>query len=303
MKPKVLLTGASGFLGWNFCQKWKDSYDFVGTYFRNCPSEIDIQWERINLLETKSLMALVQETKPDIVLHLAAIANAAFCEQHPALSHHVNVYTTIALAEAARLADIPMIFSSTDLVFNGSSAPYQEDDFCYPLSQYGSQKQMAEEVLLNDFEGVFVARLPLLFGFAPTYSSNFFTQSLEKFQKGKTVSAFTDEFRTMISADTAGQWLNELIRYTLNTKTENSEKLLHLGGIESCSRYDFAVKTAEIFGFDSQLVLPILQKDLDLFPARPADVSLNSELASKTLLYQAASLEMQLRALFELKDS
>jgi len=294
MPTKVLLTGASGFLGWNICKQENPLYELVGTYFRNQPTDVDIQWARINLLETPQISKLIKEVQPDIVVHLAAIANAAFCEQHPALSHHINVYTSIAVAEASKEQGIPMIFASTDLVFNGSSAPYEEDDFCYPLSQYGLQKEMAEETLLSDFEHVVIARFPLMFGLTPSYTQNFFTTSLAKLQEGETVNAFTDEYRTMISAEVAGEWLNHLIPYCLDTEPSERERVFHLGGSERCSRYDFVIKMTEVFGLDPKLVIPTLQKELDLTPARPADVSLVSTLANKTLSYSPSSLEEQL---------
>lgn len=299
MAIKVLLTGASGFLGWNFCKQVAAKYELVGTYFRNKPSDIDINWVKINLLDTPEISKLIKQVQPDIVVHLAAIANPAFCEQHPALSHHINVYTAVAVAEASQNVGIPMVFSSTDLVFNGTSAPYTEDDFSYPLSQYGLQKQMAEESLLSDFEHVFVARLPLMFGEAPPYTSNFYTQTIEKLQGGESVRAFVDEYRTMISANVAGIWLQKLIEYALDTnlKQEAKEHLLHLGGSASCSRYEFALLMAKEFGLDKQLIVPTLQKELDLTPLRPPNVSLDSSLASRTLFYKAPSLEEQLSAL------
>lgn len=299
MTKKVLLTGASGFLGWNFCKQVSTNYELVGTYFRNLPTDIDINWVKINLLDTPEISKLIDRVQPDIVVHLAAIANPAFCEEHPALSHHINVYTAVAVAEASQKVGIPMIFSSTDLVFNGNSGPYAEDDFSYPLSQYGLQKQMAEESLLGDFEHVFVARFPLMFGEAPPYASNFYTQTIKNLQEGEFVRAFVDEYRTMISANVASMWLQKLIEYALSTNpaTENKEHLLHLGGSESCSRYEFALKMAKEFGLDKQLIVPTLQKELDLIPLRPPDVSLDCSLASKTLLYKAPNLEEQLSAL------
>ena len=292
MPTKVLLTGASGFLGWNFCKQFSVIYELVGTYFRNQPTDINIQWERINLLETPQISTLIKACEPDIVVHLAAIANTAFCERHPALSHHINVYTTLAIAKASQEAGIPMIFASTDLVFNGNSAPYAEDDFCYPLSQYGLQKQMAEEALLTDFEHVIVARFPLMFGWTPSYTQNFFTSSLAKLQIGETINAFTDEYRSMISAEIASVWLHQLIRYSLDSSMNPEASLLHVGGNAS-----YALKMAAIFELDTKLVIPTLQKDLDLTPARPADVSLNINLAKNTLLYNPPSIEKQLIAL------
>ncbi|MFT5646462.1 MAG: dTDP-4-dehydrorhamnose reductase [Aureispira sp.] len=298
MTKKVLLTGASGFLGWNFCKQFSTDYELVGTYFRNQPTDIDINWVKINLLDTPEISKLIERVKPDIVVHLAAITKPAFCEEHPALSHHINVYTAIAVAEASQKAGIPMIFSSTDLVFNGNSGPYTEDDFSYPLSQYGLQKQMAEESLLGDFEHVFVARLPLMFGETPPYTSNFYTQTIKNLQEGEPVRAFIDEYRTLISASVASTWLQKLIEYALDFDSiEEKEQLLHLGGSESCSRYEFAVKMVHEFELDKQLLVPTLQKELDIVPARPPNVSLDSTLASTILLYKAPSLEEQLSLL------
>lgn len=299
MVKKVLLTGASGFLGWNFCQQASNNYELVGTYFRNQPADVDIEWIKINLLDTPEIAKMIDRVKPDIVLHLAAIASPAFCEQHPALSHHINVYTAVAVAEATQKVGIPMIFSSTDLVFNGNSAPYTEDDFSYPLSQYGLQKQMAEESLLGDFDHVFVARLPLMFGQTPVYTSNFYTEAIESLKEGEEIRAFVDEYRTMINTDVASTWLQKLIEYALNSELSNQEKehLLHIGGSESCSRYEFVVKMANHFGLDKQLIIPTMQKELDLIPSRPPNVSLDSTLASQILEYQAPSLEEQLLSL------
>jgi dTDP-4-dehydrorhamnose reductase len=301
MTKKVLLTGASGFLGWNFCKQVSTNYELVGTYFRNKPADIDINWVKINLLDTPEISKLIDRVKPDIVVHLAAITNTTFCEEHPALSHHINVYTAVAVAEASQKAGIPMVFSSTDLVFNGTSGPYTEDDFSYPLSQYGLQKQMAEESLLGDFEHVFVARLPLMFGETPPYTTNFYTQTIKDLQEGEPVRAFIDEFRSMISASVASTWLQKLIEYALDTTPigEEKEHLLHLGGSESCSRYEFTLKMVKEFGLDKQLIVPTMQKELDLVPARPPDVSLDSSLASKSLLYKAPSLDEQLSLLKE----
>lgn len=299
MTKKVLLTGASGFLGWNFCKQVSTDYELVGTYFRHQPTDIDISWVKINLLDTPEISKLIDRVQPDIVVHLAAIANTAFCEEHPALSHHINVYTTVAVAEASQKAGIPMIFTSTDLVFNGNSGPYTEDDFSYPLSQYGLQKQMAEESLLSDFDHVFVARLPLMFGETPSYASNFYTQTIQNLQEGEPVRAFIDEYRTMISAGTASIWLQKLIEYALDSNPIEGEKeyLLHLGGSESCSRYEFALKMVKEFGLNKELLVPTMQKELDLVPARPPNVSLDSTLASNTLFYKAPSLEEQLSLL------
>ncbi|MCH2023516.1 MAG: SDR family oxidoreductase [Saprospiraceae bacterium] len=298
MPLKVLITGSSGFLGWNFCKKFQNVYNLVGTYFRHQPKDLNIDLVHINLIETPLISDLILQSKPDVVIHLAAIANSAYCEDHPALSHHVNVYATLALAKATALQKIPMIFASTDLVFNGNAAPYKEDDFCFPLSQYGIQKQMAEESLLTDFEHVIIARFPLMFGFTPIYTHNFFSSSLQKLQEADSINAFTDEFRSMISSEVAGQWIQRLIEYSLSTKPGDRERIFHVGGVDYLSRYDFAMKMAEVFKLDTNLIIPTLQKDLNLIPQRPEDVCLNSSLAISVLGYTPIDIDEQLNYLY-----
>lgn len=292
-KKKILLTGASGFLGWHFCRLFADKYQITGTYFRNQPQGIEvIDWRRINLIRTPELQQLVQEINPDMIVHLAAIANVGFCEEHPALSHHINVYTTIALAEISQQLEIPMIFSSTDMVFNGASAPYSEDDFCYPLSQYGIQKQMAEDSLLGEFNHVVVARLPLLFGQTPSYGKNFYIQSIQQLQSGEKINAFTDEVRTTISGVEAAKGLERLMQYTF--VAEQPEQLFHLSGDTATSRYDFMLKVAHQYGLDENLIIPVQQQELNLNPPRPADISLTNNLAKEIIGFCPIALEEQL---------
>lgn len=299
MPKKVLLTGASGFLGWNFSKIYQDRYDISGTYFRHQPKDVSIRWHKLNLLETKSVRKLIHEIAPDIIVHLAAISKPNYCENHPALSHHVNVYTSLEIAKVAENLNIPMIFSSTDLVFNGNTGGYTEDDFCYPLSQYGSQKQQAEESLLTDFKQTFILRFPLMFGWTPEYSHNFFTQSLSKLEEKESVQAFTDEYRTLQSANIASQWIDKMIQYLLS-KPDMPVRLLHAGGSERYSRYDFMQLMSTVFELESSLIKACLQHDLNLIPQRPSDVSLDITLAEQLLGFRPPSILHQLQ---QLKDS
>lgn len=297
MKKKLLVTGASGFLGHALCAVLSENYDLVGTYFRNLPENDQVEWVRINLLETKKIAPMLQEHQPTAIVHLAAISNTTFCEEHPALSHHINVYTTVALAEAAALLQIPLLFTSTDLVFNGHSAPYGEDDFAYPLSQYGQQKQMAEELLLADFERTMVLRLPLLFGQAPAYANNFYTNSVAQLKAGENIPAFTDEFRSVLSSTAASQGIALAVAYALEEVPDwaQKERLFHLGANKAYSRYEFMCTVAEQLGLSTSLIKSSLQEQAPYAHTRPADVRLDSHLAKEILGFEPPSLAIQLQ--------
>lgn len=301
MKQKLLITGASSFLGHALCPLLALQYDLVGTYFRNLPDQEEVEWIRVNLLETNKIAALVQQHQPAAILHLAAISNTTFCEQHPALSHHINVYTTVALAEAAAALHIPLVYTSTDLVFNGHSAPYTEEDFAYPISQYGQQKQTAEELLLSDFEQTMVLRLPLLFGKGPAYTTNFFQKSLAQLQAGEAVVAFTDEIRSMISTTAASQGIAQALAYALreNPNRAAKEQLFHLGGPQACSRYEFMIEVAQELGVSTSLIEPSLQETAPYAHTRPANVALESQLAQEVLDFSPPSLATQLQQILQ----
>jgi len=274
-------------------------------YYYNKPNCLHpaITWHRLNLLETKEIPALLNKVAPDLIIHAAAIANANFCEEHPALSHHVNVYASIALAEAAAKLDLPILFISTDLVFNGHSGPYAEDDFPYPLSVYGGQKLAVEESFLNDFEKTMVARLPLLFGWGPSYTQPFLKDWVEKLQAGEIVNAFEDEYRTAISAEDAVKGLEKLVTYLLDNAIDWSAKkrLFHLGGNDRLSRYELGLLIAKYLSLDETLLLPSLQQESTLKAPRPKDVSLTSELARTWLSFKPSSTIEQLQKLNQTK--
>ena len=301
MKKKLLITGASGFLGHTLCTVLASEYELIGTYFRHLPHQEGVKWVCINLLETNKIEELVYDYEPDAILHLAAISNTTFCEQHPALSHHINVYTTVALAEAAAMLQIPLLYTSTDLVFNGHSAPYEEDDFAYPISQYGEQKQMAEELLLTEFERTIVIRLPLLFGKGPAYTNNFYQSSVTQLKAGASVVAFTDEYRSMLHTSVASQGIALALAYALEATPswEHKERLFHLGADQAYSRYDFMIAVAESLGVSKTLITPSLQDQAPRSLIRPANVALDSTLAQKTLGFAPPSLATQLRMIIE----
>ena len=133
----------------------------------------------------------------------------------------------------------------------------------------------------------------------PEYSHNFFTQSLSKLEEKESVQAFTDEYRTLQSANIASQWIDKMIQYLLS-KPDMPVRLLHAGGSERYSRYDFMQLMSTVFELESSLIKACLQHDLNLIPQRPSDVSLDITLAEQLLGFRPPSILHQLQ---QLKDS
>lgn len=285
---KLLVTGASGFLGWNQCLLAKQEWDVYGTYFSH-PGEIPgVTMLKVDLRDFQEIKRIFREIQPAAVIHTAALSSPNFCQSHPNESHLINVTASCNIAGLSADYSIPCVFTSTDLVFNGLNPPYRETDPVCPVNYYGEQKVMAEEGMLERYPMTAVCRMPLMFGIAPPPATSFMQPFIQALREGQQLSLFTDEFRTPVSGKTAA--------FGLLLALEKVKGRIHLGGKERVSRYDFGRALVEVFQLPSAGLKACRQKDVQMAAPRPSDVSLDSSMAF-TLGYTPLSLHEELEAL------
>ncbi len=285
---KLLVTGASGFLGWNLCQLAQQQWDVYGTYFSKTVEIPGVNLIKIDLRDFQELKRLFNEIQPDAVIHTAAQSSPNYCQTYPEESYSINVTASCNLAGLSADYGIPCAFTSTDLVFDGLNAPYKETDPVCPVSLYGQQKVQAEQGMLERYPKVAVCRMPLMFGTAPPTATSFIQPFIKTLREGKELRLFTDEFRTPVSGTTAGKGLLLAL--------ENVEGLLHLGGKERMSRYDFGRLMVDVLELPQENLKACKQKDVPMAASRPPDVSLDSSKAF-ALGYEPVSLGEELEAL------
>jgi dTDP-4-dehydrorhamnose reductase len=283
----LLVTGMSGFLGWHLGVQAQTEWQVIGTYHRNPVRIPGVTGVPLDLQNRQEMDALLAQVQPDAVIHAAAIARPNLCQEQPELSHAINVTASCHLADRCAERDIPLAFISTDLVFDGHNAPYCEDAPVSPVNLYGEQKAAAEQVVLTRHPGAVVCRMPLMFGAAPMAPS-FLQGFLKTLQEGRSLRLFTDEFRTPISGDCAARGI--LLALTKTTR------ILHLGGQERLSRYEFGLIMAEVLNLPTEQLLPARQADVPMAAPRPADVSMDSSRAF-ALGYQPARVRDALTVL------
>jgi dTDP-4-dehydrorhamnose reductase len=183
----------------------------------------------------------------------------------------LNVQVPEKLAALCAGLGIPFVFTSTDLVFDGLSAPYAEQDAMTPVCVYGRQKAQAEAAVLNVYAGALVCRLPLMIGAGVGASPNFSTQMLDHIRRGRPLQLLTDEFRTPVTYRDAAQGLLSLIG--------RASGRLHLGGRSRISRYDLGRRMAGQMGVSPAMIEPVTLDSLDWEAARSPDCSLISDKA------------------------
>ena len=285
---KLLVTGASGFLGWNLCQLAKEAWDVYGTYFSKTVEIPDVTVVKADLRDFQEIKRLFSEIGPAAVIHTAAQSSPNFCQTYPEESHSINVTASCNIAGLSADYGIPCVFTSTDLVFDGLNAPYRETDPVCPVSVYGEQKVMAEQGMRSRYPKVALCRMPLMFGVAPPTATSFIQPFIKILREGKELNLFSDEFRTPVSGVTAAKGLLLAL--------EKVEGLLHLGGKERVSRYDFGRLMVDALQLPQENLKACKQKDVPMAASRPPDVSLNSSKAF-ALGYEPLSLREELEAL------
>uniref|UniRef100_B8HYA7 dTDP-4-dehydrorhamnose reductase n=1 Tax=Cyanothece sp. (strain PCC 7425 / ATCC 29141) TaxID=395961 RepID=B8HYA7_CYAP4 len=290
MKKKLLVTGASGFLGWNLCQMAQADWQVYGTGFAKNIQIPGVHFRHIDLRNFVELKQFLLDIQPDGVIHTAAQSNPNYCQLNPQESYEINVRTSGDLASLCAEMDIPLVFTSTDLVFDGQHSPYRETDPVCPLSVYGEHKVAAERLIQNAHPGAVLARMPLMFGVAASAQS-FIQPFVKILRSGQELKLFVDEFRTPVSAETAARGLLLILQ-------KQFKGILHLGGQERLSRYQFGQQMVEVLQLDPTLLKPCHQADVPMAAPRPRDVCLDSSLAY-SLGYVTRSIREELERLHD----
>ena len=152
---KFLITGSTGLVG---SQVIKDLVQQNHTVYSCYHNEKPFHGTPIQLdLTTQDkIIQTLQETKPDRIIHLAAMTNVELCETEKELATQINTKATETIAKQAAKQQAFFVYVSTDYVFDGKIGMKKEDDATNPLGVYGKSKLEGEHTLNNlaSFTGV-----------------------------------------------------------------------------------------------------------------------------------------------------
>ncbi len=265
-KGNILVTGASGQVGWHLCRYLsRQGYQVTGTYYSHNPDLEGVELLACNLEDPHTLFALCRRDYT-AVIHAAALTHADRCEKMPDLARRVNVEGTRALAELFR-PDTRVIYISTDLVFDGVTGGYSETDTINPVNFYGQSKAEGEQAALTR-PGAVVVRLSLTYGPATPFSAGFSSAMKSLLDSGQPVRLFVDQFRTPIYVGDILRAVERLIEQAPTHRT------YHLGGAERLSRWDFGCLYVDVFGYERTSLQQVTADSVGLVP-RGKDCSLD----------------------------
>ncbi len=257
-KKKLLIFGVSGLTGYKIAKLAEESYDVHGTYNQRFLSLENCIVHKVNLSNKDEVYKIFLSVNPDLVINTTALHNVDYCEEHNGQAIDVNVTAVKRLREDAERFGCKLIHISTDYVFDGNNnKPYVESDQASPISFYGKSKLDGEKILEGSRH--IVVRPSVVYGWTPlelagnTSSSgkpmNFALWVLTKLNKKEPIKIVTDQFASATLADSLAESI-------LKIAESNKSGLYHVSGLSCESRYDFTIKLAEKFGYDTSLVSP-----------------------------------------------
>lgn len=264
--PSVLITGGAGLIGSHVIQA---APRFVPGWTVHAPPR-----RELDLTDFAGVEKWFRKRRPALVLHCAALSRAATCEADPALARRLNIELTRLLVGLAR--DVPFVFLSSDLVFNGEKGNYVEEDAVGPLSVYAQTKAAAEEIVRGHPRHLIV-RTSLNYGHSTAGHRAFNEEIIQSWQQGRVLTFFSDEFRSPIPAEVTARAVWELVG-------RKASGVFHLGGAERLSRWAIAELLLRRHPEFRELAQKGSLKDFQ-GPPRPADTSLNSAKAQALLSF------------------
>lgn len=282
-KKTIIITGSSGFVGKNLYKTLGERHTIVGLD-RN-----ESEWTdyTVDLTDEVAVKRIVKETNPDVLIHVAAVANVEWCEANREESFAINVGGTKHLLGAIS-DNVHFIYISSDYVYDGKKGNFTERDRPNPISWYG-QNKLDSEHLVGKHEKHLILRPTVIYGWDPG-GKNFFMQVYENQKTGKPMNIPVDQY----SNPTYVNLLLEMIEHAIDKPLYGT---FIATGPETMHRYTFALLICEVFGFDRSILNPVETKELAQIAKRPLNCGTDSSKIQRALGMKFSSVKESLLAL------
>lgn len=258
---KLLITGGSGYLGQHLVPRAIANYDVVYSHFSTDPLGMDNSiW--IDLRDGITTDVIVREINPDAIIHLAG------SNRSPDM-HSVIVDGTRNIVAAAEAINARLIYLSTDVLFDGTAAPYVETDVPTPVHAYGRAKTIGEKIVAG-YANQVIIRTSLIYSERIMDMGTRWMKAV--IERGEPLSLFSNHWRNPIHADDLSDACLELVEIDFRG-------ILHVAGREAMTRSDYAMKTLRHWGVGLEGV----SAEPDLSGKFPIDVRLNVDKAQEML--------------------
>jgi dTDP-4-dehydrorhamnose reductase len=271
---KILVTGAGGMLGSDLVQRLAPKHQVVGVGRKPAPHPA-VPFQQVNLTEALRVNDCLDEIKPEVILHAAAMTEVDTCETNRHLALLDNFETTRNICNAANRLDSMVVYFGTDFIFDGKkSSPYVEEDLPRPLSVYGETKLLGERYVRLRAKRYLILRTSWLFG---KQGNSFPKKILRQAEAGNPIRVVTDEFgNPTYTWDLAGA-VSEILEALAAGDEGKRNQIYHVANEGAVSRYELARAILKKRNLPLKLLVPVSQKEAHFPAARPQNSALSTE--------------------------
>ena len=286
---KILVTGSNGLLGQKLIELLVKNQNIQAVATargqNRLPFTEGYEYYSMDITNNEEIEAVISKTRPDAIIHGAAMTNVDQCEFEKDNCWAQNVKAVEDLLSVCAKYDIFLCHVSTDFIFDGAAGPYLENAEANPLSFYGWSKLAAEFAVKNSSIRWAIARTVLVYGIAFDMSrSNIILWVKKSLEEGKNIKVVTDQWRTPTLAE-------DLAIGTFLIADKEAEGIFNISGKDLLTPYDMAIMTADYFKLDKSLITAADSTTFSQPAKRPAKTGFILEKANTILGYQSRSFE------------
>lgn len=272
---KVFVTGVSGQLGHDVMNELhKRGIEGIGSDIQaeyggaqDGTPVTEMPYVQMDITDPEMVEKVIAEAHPDFMVHCAAWTAVDKAEEMPGACRKVNAYGTENIAKACGARGIPVMYFSTDYVFDGKGIrPWEPDDPYDPLDVYGKTKAEGEEAVKKFVKDFFILRIAWVFG---VNGSNFIKTMLKLAETHDTLRVVCDQIGTPT-------YTYDLARLVVDMIGSDKFGIYHVtneGGY--ISWYDFAKAIFETAGITHVTVNPVTTEEYGAAALRPANSRMN----------------------------
>ena len=280
---KILVTGANGLLGHKLCLLLDTDNDvhLVATARKEIGYHLkQSEFRVLDITNPSQTENVILETKPDVVIHTAAMTNVDQCETDREGCWKSNVTAVESVVHACEKINAFLVHVSTDFIFDGTHGPLDEQAIPKPVNYYGESKLAGEQAVMNSKLNWAIARTVLVFGITNDMSrSNIVLWVKKSLEDGKTINVVNDQWRTPTLAE-------DLATGCYLIAKQKKKGIFNISGEGMMTPYDIAIETAKYFKLDQSLIKKADSSTFKQPAARPLKTGFIIEKAKRELGYK-----------------
>lgn len=289
---KILVTGSNGLLGQKLVTllQQKENVQLIATARSSSIQPITHGvFHLLNVTSKSEVDSVIASTKPDVVIHTAALTQVDDCETKREACTLNNVTAVEYLIDACEKNNIHLVHVSTDFIFDGSMGPLDEQAKPNPINFYGESKLAAEQLIQKSNVSWSILRTVLVYGITKDLGrSNIVLWVKKSLEEGKTISVVNDQWRTPTLAE-------DLAMGCYLAAEKKAKGVFNISGKDFLTPFDIAMKTAEFFKLDSSLIKVTDSTQFKQPARRPLKTGFIIDKAQRELNYKPHSFEQGLQ--------